>query len=73
MFKCYDISGSGLITVEETRKVLNSIGEKLSDEEVDKMLEESNPFNNGLVDYKRILNKLRIRKPTKKSLNFLSF
>lgn len=51
-FKVFDRNGDGKISAAELRHVLTSIGEKLSDYEVDKMIEEADTNNDGEIDIK---------------------
>lgn len=57
--KVFDNDGSGMISAGELRHVLTSIGEKLSDEEVDALF-QAIEYNQGQVNYedfiKHVLN-----------------
>ena len=50
-FKVFDKSGDGLISAVELRHVLTNLGEKLSEEEVDEMLQEANIDSDGNINY----------------------
>lgn len=50
-FQVFDKNGSGVIGVGELRYILTSIGEKLSDSEVDELLKGVNVTKDGEVDY----------------------
>ena len=50
-FKAFDIEGSGTISLDELRKMLTSMGEKLSDEEFEFMVKEANVTINGEIKY----------------------
>ncbi|KAH3670299.1 hypothetical protein WICMUC_004868 [Wickerhamomyces mucosus] len=50
-FQVFDKDGSGLIGVGELRYILTSIGEKLSDSEVDELLKGVSVTKDGNVDY----------------------
>lgn len=50
-FQVFDKEGSGYIGVGELRYILTSIGEKLSDSEVDELLKGVNVTKDGNVDY----------------------
>lgn len=48
-FQLLDLNGSGDISAQELRKVLTSIGQKMTDAEVDAMLAESDVDNDGSI------------------------
>lgn len=50
-FQVFDKEGTGYIGVGELRYILTSIGEKLSDSEVDELLKGVNVTKDGNVDY----------------------
>lgn len=54
-FKVFDKDDSGFIGVGELRYILTSIGEKLSDLEVDELLKGVNVTSDGNVDYKEFV------------------
>ncbi|CAD0082067.1 unnamed protein product, partial [Aureobasidium vineae] len=43
--------GSGTISAEELRNVMKSIGENLSDSEIDEMIKEADANGDGNIDY----------------------
>lgn len=47
----FDKNGDGLISSSELRHVMTSLGDKLSDEEVDDMLKEADLDGDGMVNY----------------------
>ena len=49
-FKVFDRNGDGKISVAELKHVLTSIGEKLSDADVDLMMKEADVNNDGEID-----------------------
>ena len=49
-FKVFDKDGSGTIDGDEIAKVMESFGEKLSDEELKIMMEEVDKDGNGSID-----------------------
>jgi calmodulin len=49
-FKVFDRNGDGKISAAELRHVLTSIGEKLSDADVDQMIREADTNNDGEID-----------------------
>lgn len=50
-FKVFDKDGSGDISAAELRHVMTSLGEKLTDEEVDEMIREADVDGDGKVNY----------------------
>jgi len=50
-FKVFDRDGNGYISAAELRHVMTSIGEKLSESEVDEMIREADSNNDGQVAY----------------------
>lgn len=49
-FKVFDRNGDGKISAAELRHVLTSIGEKLTDAEIDQMIKEADSNNDGEID-----------------------
>lgn len=47
----FDKNGNGTIDIKELRKVLTSIGEKLSDKEVDILFKEADKNKDGMIQY----------------------
>ena len=60
-FKVFDKDNDGYILAAELRHVLTSIGEKLTDEEVDEMIKEADIDGDGQINYdefvKMMINK----------------
>ncbi|KAI4739537.1 putative calmodulin [Aureobasidium sp. EXF-12298] len=50
-FAVFDRDGSGTISAEELRNVMKSIGENLSDSEIDEMIKEADANGDGNIDY----------------------
>lgn len=50
-FKVFDRDAKGSISAAELRHVLTSIGEKLTDDEVDEMIREADEDGDGRIDY----------------------
>ncbi|KAM5359673.1 hypothetical protein ACJZ2D_014291 [Fusarium nematophilum] len=51
-FKVFDRDGTGTISAEELRHVMNSIGEEFTQEEIDDMMKEADQNGDGTIDYK---------------------
>ncbi|OWF37728.1 calmodulin-A-like isoform X2 [Mizuhopecten yessoensis] len=50
-FRVFDKDGNGLISAAELRHVMISLGEKLTEEEVDEMIKEADMNGDGQIDY----------------------
>lgn len=50
-FKVFDKNGTGIISAAELRHIMTSLGEKLTDEEADKMIKEADPDDDGQINY----------------------
>jgi calmodulin len=57
-FKVFDRVGSGFIAVSELRHLLTNLGEKMSHEEVDELLKEADPDDDGQINYKEFVKTL---------------
>ena len=53
-FNAYDKSGKGVISVKEFKKIINILGDKVCDEEVDEIIQKVDPRNKGYIDYKEL-------------------
>ena len=49
-FKVFDRDNNGYISAHELRHVMTSIGEKLTDDEVDEMIREADQDGDGRID-----------------------
>lgn len=49
-FKVFDRDNNGFISAAELRHVMTSIGEKLTDDEVDEMIREADQDGDGKID-----------------------
>ena len=49
-FKVFDRDNNGFISAAELRHVMTSIGEKLTDDEVDEMIREADTDGDGRID-----------------------
>ena len=50
-FRVFDKEGGGTISAAELRHIMTTIGEKLTDEEVDEMLREADLDGTGEIQY----------------------
>jgi len=49
-FRVFDKDGSGTISAAELRDVMKSLGENLTDAEIDEMVREADKDNSGTID-----------------------
>ena len=57
-FKVFDVDGSGSITKEELHKIMTTLGEPLTDAEVDEMMKGADKDGSGTIEYKEFVNGL---------------
>lgn len=50
-FRVFDVDGNGLIDREELRKVMSSLNESLSEEELDAMIKEADINGDGQISF----------------------
>lgn len=50
-FKVFDADGSGTISRKELKKLMKQLGQKLSDQELDAMMEEVDTDKSGEIDF----------------------
>jgi calmodulin len=50
-FRVFDKNGDGYITASELRQVMLTLGEKLTDDEVNEMIREADVDGDGKVNY----------------------
>ena len=51
VFRIFDKNDDGFITVEELRHIMQSLGEKMTDSELDEMIAEADSDKDGLIKY----------------------
>ncbi|KAH8025819.1 hypothetical protein HPB51_012141 [Rhipicephalus microplus] len=54
-FKVFDRDGNGFITAAELRHVMTTLGEKLTEEEVDAMIREADTDGDGQINYEEFV------------------
>ena len=52
--RIFDKDDDGFLTVEELRKVINSMGDRMTDKEVKAMVKEVDPNKDGYINYRGI-------------------
>ncbi|EXJ84667.1 calmodulin [Capronia epimyces CBS 606.96] len=57
-FDVFDKDGSGTISADELRQVMKSLGENLTDAEIDEMIREADKDRNGTIDYEEFVQLL---------------
>ena len=50
-FSIFDKDDDGLISVEELRSIMKNLGDKMSDDELDEMIDAADVNHDGLVNY----------------------
>ena len=54
-FKQFDVDGNGVITADELRIAMTTLGEPLCKEDVDEMIAEADVNGDGVVDYEEFI------------------
>ncbi|RMZ88738.1 hypothetical protein DV736_g4030, partial [Chaetothyriales sp. CBS 134916] len=57
-FAVFDKDGSGTISADELRQVMKSLGEDLTDAEIDEMIREADKDRDGTIDYEEFVQLL---------------
>ena len=50
-FKFWDTDGSGKVTTDEIKQALTTLGDVLSEDEINALIKEADPTNIGVIDY----------------------
>ncbi|XP_064622998.1 calmodulin-alpha-like [Lineus longissimus] len=58
-FKVFDRDGHGYITVAELKRVMTTLGEKMTEEEVNEMISEADVDGDGKVDYEEFAEMIK--------------
>ena len=56
----FDVDNSGVITKDNLKRVLEQLGEKLNDEDVEEMVKEADLNGDGMIDYKGIFGNIHV-------------
>eukprot|EP01088_Endostelium_zonatum_P006392 TRINITY_DN18514_c0_g1_i1.p1 TRINITY_DN18514_c0_g1~~TRINITY_DN18514_c0_g1_i1.p1 ORF type:complete len:149 (-),score=41.91 TRINITY_DN18514_c0_g1_i1:23-469(-) len=56
IFKAFDVNGDGYVTAKELKAVMNSIGELISDADVQMMIDQADGDSDGRVSYTEFVN-----------------
>ena len=59
-FHRFDLNGDGVLSREELRQAMISMGEGMSEEEIDEMIREADENRDGVIDYRGRRNLLNI-------------
>lgn len=51
-FEQFDKDSTGFVTMEDFKKICTTMGERLTDEEVDELIKEMDLDPNGMLEYK---------------------
>ena len=54
-FRVFDKDGTGTISAAELRHVMTTLGEKLSEDEVDELLRDADTNNDGIIRYEEFV------------------
>ena len=60
-FKIFDKEGNGLISITELRHIMMTLGDQLSEEEIDDMLKEADSDGDGYINYEEFIKNMLIR------------
>jgi len=64
-FRIFDKDDDGFISVEELRSIMKNLGDKMTDEELDEMLDTADTKHDGLINYSEFV--MLLSKDSKKS------
>lgn len=60
-FKVFDKDGNGYIEPAELKQVMQSLGETLTDADIEDMMKEADTDNDGRVNYDEFVNMMKHR------------
>lgn len=70
-FQTFDRDGSGKISADELRQMMHTLGERLTDDEIEDMIREADEDGDGQIDYRGKLTASVLIQPTSISLCYL--
>ncbi|OEH74854.1 calmodulin [Cyclospora cayetanensis] len=57
-FKVFDTKGDGTLSTDELTQVIKTLGDLLTDDEVDKMIQDADPNKTGRINYAQFVKVL---------------
>eukprot|EP00808_Paulinella_micropora_P010527 g46131.t1 len=60
-FEVFDTAKTGKISVGEFKHIVTNLGEKMTEEQADKLVKDADPSGSGFVDYSAFIDKLLAR------------
>ena len=57
-FRIFDGDGSGSISAEELKHIMTTLGERMTEDEINELLKEADTNGDGVIDYKEFTNVL---------------
>lgn len=57
-FKAFDRNGDGTLSSDELGQVMKTLGEMLTDDEVENLIHTADPTNSGKINYAELVRKL---------------
>lgn len=57
-FRVFDREGNGIITADELKHIMTSLGEKMTEDEADEMVREADIYGNGEIKYEEFVRVL---------------
>ena len=60
-FKIFDKEGNGLISITELRHIMMTLGDQLTEEEIDDMLKEADNDGDGYINYEEFIKNMLLR------------
>ena len=64
--RIFDKDDDGVLTVEELRKIMSSLGDRMTKKEIDLMVKEADDDNDGFINCKGMFQKLLTKSTTQR-------